>query len=142
MAQKLRKERGQNLDAFINTFIQSIEQSSMTDIGEDVIMMKEFKPKPNKPQPPGISSIFGNLFNLRIPTYNDDISHSYIPKNSVIGPTQCLIYLRKANFKSKIHLSVFIIIIFIYIFSFKNIRCTTNHDSLCVRFNSNLSIAH
>lgn len=136
MTQKLRKERGQNLDPFISTFVQSIEQSSMTDIGEDVIMMREFKPKPSKPQPPGTSQIFGNLFNLRIPTHDDDETHSYIPKHSVIGPTQCLIYIRKEiNFFISMNFKLFI-----EFFSIKDIRCTTYHNSLRIRTHSNLTI--
>lgn len=93
MTQKLRKERGQNLDAFVSTFMQSIEQSSSTDIGEDVILIRDINTESAQNEPPGRNVVFGDLFELKSP------SHSNLPfvftKPSVYGPTQCLIYIRK-----------------------------------------------
>lgn len=100
MTQKLRKERGQNLDAFIGTFMQSIEQSSSTDIGEDVILIKDTNTEATgRNKPPGQNVVFGDLFELKSPT-----NHTNLPviftKSSVYGPTQCLIYIRKLNILS------------------------------------------
>lgn len=90
MTQKLRKERGQNLDAFICTFMQSIEQS--TDVGEDVIEMKEPKIF-NTKHPPGHSSIFGDLFGMK--TMNKKINPSRFVEQRrwIRGPCQCLVYI-------------------------------------------------
>lgn len=93
VTQKLRKERGQNLDAFIATFLQSIEQN--TDVGEDVIEMKEVKPSDSKPHPPGKSLVFGDLFAMKS-------AFKYPNKESLAeqmrwfhGPSECLIYICK-----------------------------------------------
>lgn len=97
VAQKLRKERGQNLDAFIHTFMQSIEQSSNTDIGEDVIMMKEIDSEHERPQPPGHNSIFGNLFGLGPATAHHNHASFGVRQHPAKGPSQCLIYIREWN---------------------------------------------
>lgn len=93
MTQKLRKERGQNLDTFICTFMQSIEQN--TDVGEDVIEMKEVKPTDTKPQPPGQNLVFGDLFGMKS-------AFKYPNKDALDeqmrwfqGPSECLIYICK-----------------------------------------------
>lgn len=96
MTQKLRKERGQNLDAFICTFMQSIEQS--TDVGEDVIEMKEIKPTDGKPRPPGQSLIFGDLFGMKS-SYKQPNKEALAEQMRWIrGPSECLIYIRKSIF--------------------------------------------
>lgn len=90
MTQKLRKERGQNLDALICSFMQSIEQS--TDFGEDVVGMKESKIH-NTKHPPGHSLIFGDLFNVK--TVNQKINPSMFAEQRrwIRGPCQCLVYI-------------------------------------------------
>lgn len=93
VAQKFRKERGQNLDAFIHTFMQSIEQSSNTDIGEDVIMMREIGSEPSRPQPPGLNPIFGNLFGLKSATIHHNHASYGVPLHSARGPSHCLTYI-------------------------------------------------
>lgn len=129
MTQKLRKERGQNLDSFISTFMHSIEQSSSTDIGEDVILMKEIKGETKKPRPPGQSPVFGNLFCMNsFCSLNCSIGEVRANKHSVRGPAQCLIYIRKllVEIQSKCaclqHFSS--------LFSFRNFKCTKNSNSL------------
>lgn len=97
MTQKLRKERGQNLDVFICTFMQSIEQS--TDFGEDVIEMKEPKVH-NTKHPPGHSLIFGDLFGIK--TMNKKINPSMFAEQRrwIRGPCQCLVYISEYDAQS------------------------------------------
>lgn len=94
VTQKLRKERGQNLDAFICTFMQSIEQSSNTDIGEDVIEMRDGKANERKPKPPGRNLVFGDLFGIKntIKSSNQILAAQ---QSWIHGPSQCLIYICK-----------------------------------------------
>lgn len=93
MTQKLRKERGQNLDPFINAFMQSIEQSSTTDIGEDVCLIKDINADSNVSKRPGQNLVFGDLFELRSSPSFYSLPFM-LSKPSVYGPTQCLIYIR------------------------------------------------
>lgn len=94
MAQKLRKERGQNLDAFICTFMQSIEQS--TDVGEDVIEMNEAKPTEAKPQsPPGESLVFGDLFGMKSAFKQPNREALAEQLRWFQGPSECLVYICK-----------------------------------------------
>lgn len=89
VTQKLRKERGQNLENFVTNFMQSIEPN--TDVGEDVILMNETQNSSKKPQPRR-NFVFGDLFELKYaPKY---LSQS-IRVHSVRGPSQCLIYICK-----------------------------------------------
>lgn len=71
--------------------MQSIEQS--TDVGEDVIEMKEIKPSEMKLHPPGESLVFGDLFGMK---------SSFKPPNKealaeqmhwIQGPSECLIFI-------------------------------------------------
>lgn len=94
VTQKLRKERGQNLDAFVNTFMLSIEQSNSTDIGEDVILIKDIDSESCRPEPPGRNLVFGDLFELKS-TFNYNSLPFVLCKPSIYGPTQCLIYICK-----------------------------------------------
>ncbi|XP_055530775.1 sorting nexin-14-like [Wyeomyia smithii] len=87
MTQKLRKEKGQSLDAFMVTFMHSIEQSP--DIGEDVIQFKEIVKKKHKT--PGQSLVFGDLFELKKGSKNTHTTT--LLSHSVRGPSQCLIYI-------------------------------------------------
>ncbi|XP_055305467.1 uncharacterized protein LOC129570086 isoform X2 [Sitodiplosis mosellana] len=92
MANKLRKERGQNLDTFICTFMQSIEQS--TDVGEDVIEMKEIKPTDVKPHPPGHSLVFGDLFGIKSYGVKQPNKEALAEQMQWLqGPSECLIYI-------------------------------------------------
>lgn len=95
MTQKLRKERGQNLDAFICTFMQSIEQS--TDVGEDVIEMNEVKhPFELKPQsPPGQSLVFGDLFSMKSAFKQPNREALAEQLRWFQGPSECLVYICK-----------------------------------------------
>lgn len=95
VTQKLRKERGQNLDAFIYTFMQSVEQSASTDIGEDVIMMKDIKLQTSAAEPPGHNLIFGDLFELNSSQTFHDRTSSAVNQYLIQGPSQCLIYISK-----------------------------------------------
>ncbi|XP_053687378.1 sorting nexin-14-like [Sabethes cyaneus] len=87
VTQKLRKEKGQSLDAFMVTFMHSIEQSP--DIGEDVIQFKEVVKKKHKT--PGQSLVFGDLFELKKGSKNTHTTT--LLSHSVRGPSQCLIYI-------------------------------------------------
>lgn len=87
VTQKLRKEKGQSLDAFMVTFMHSIEQSP--DIGEDVIQLKDKVKK--KYKIPGQSVVFGDLFELKKASKNTHTTT--LLSHSVRGPSQCLIYI-------------------------------------------------
>lgn len=92
MTQKLRKERGQNLDAFICTFMQSIEQS--TDVGEDVIEMNETHSNDAKPQsPPGVSLVFGDLFGMKSAFKQPNREALAEQLRWFQGPSECLVYI-------------------------------------------------
>ncbi len=91
VTQKLRKERGQNLENFVTNFMQSIEPNA-TDVGEDVILMNDSKIASKKPQPPGRNFVFGDLFELK---YHQKYLNQTVEVHSVRGPSQCLIYIRK-----------------------------------------------
>ena len=90
MTQKLRKERGQNLDQFMVTFMQSIEQT--TEVGEDVRDLKNKEGNGNKGhQPPGHSFVFGDLFQLdRPPNDKSELNYHLHPANR---PSKCFIYI-------------------------------------------------
>ncbi|XP_055598547.1 sorting nexin-14-like [Uranotaenia lowii] len=88
VTQKLRKEKGQSLDAFMVTFMHSIEQSP--DIGEDVIQLKDSKVK-KKYKIPGQSVVFGDLFEQKKASKNTHTTT--LLSHSVRGPSQCLIYI-------------------------------------------------
>lgn len=66
VAVKLRKERGQDLDSFMQSFFHSIEQEA--DIGEDIASTQtrdeERSKKPKKPNHLGNVELYKNLFNL------------------------------------------------------------------------------
>lgn len=87
MTQKLRKERGQNLENFVQNFMQSIEPNA--DVGEDVVMMNDTK---SVPKPPGRNFVFGDLFELK---YHPKYFNQTVQVHSVRGPSQCLIYICK-----------------------------------------------
>lgn len=87
VTQKLRKEKGQSLDAFMTTFMHSIEQSP--DIGEDVIEVKSTLKK--KFKQPGQSVVFGDLFELKKASKNTHTTT--LLSHSVRGPSQCLVYI-------------------------------------------------
>lgn len=72
--------------------MQSIEQS--TDVGEDVIEMKEIKPTDIKlNHPPGHSLIFGNLFGMK-PSFKQPNKEALAEQMRWIqGPSECLIYI-------------------------------------------------
>lgn len=89
VAQKLRKERGQNLENFVTNFMQSIEPNT-ADVGEDVILMTEKKTVPKKPQPPGRNFVFGDLFELK---YHPKYLNQTYQVHNVRSPSQCLIYI-------------------------------------------------
>lgn len=93
VTQKLRKERGQNLDPFIFSFMQSVEQNASTDIGEDVILIKDSKNESLKPEPPGRNVIFGDLFEIKSSSNIFKYSLNIINHPVVRGPSQCLIYI-------------------------------------------------
>ncbi|XP_055706520.1 sorting nexin-14-like [Phlebotomus papatasi] len=89
VTQKLRKERGQNLDNFMVSFMQSIEQT--TDVGEEVIEMREESER-RKPNPPGRNLVFGDLFEVHKNAHllhNSSLALPYTIK----GPSQCLVYI-------------------------------------------------
>ncbi|GAB0098115.1 Cyclophilin-type peptidyl-prolyl cis-trans isomerase, conserved site [Sergentomyia squamirostris] len=89
VTQKLRKERGQNLDNFMVAFMQSVEQA--TDVGEDVIEMKEAGER-RRPNPPGRNRVFGDLFEVH---KNAHLLHnsSFALPYTVKGPSQCLVHI-------------------------------------------------
>ncbi|XP_053679251.1 sorting nexin-14-like [Anopheles nili] len=87
VTQKLRKEKGQSLDVFMNTFMHSIEQSP--DVGEDVA--QENEPVSRKIKLPGQSVVFGDLFELK---KSSKYTHTTtLMSHSVRGPSQCFIYI-------------------------------------------------
>lgn len=86
---KLRKEKGQSLDTFMQTFMHSIEQNP--DVGEDVMFMRGEDELP-KPSPPDNNIVFGNLFELKRASMGSSLS-TFSAKNEIRGPSQCLIYI-------------------------------------------------
>lgn len=91
VTQKLRKERGQNLESFMVGFMQSIEPAT-TDVGEDVIMMTVPKKETKRPSPPGRNLVFGDLFALK---QSAKYVNSSVSVHDVKGPSQCLVYIRE-----------------------------------------------
>ncbi|XP_055383608.1 sorting nexin-14-like [Condylostylus longicornis] len=87
--QKLKRERGQNLDSFLLVFLQSLEQS--TDVGEDVIKVNEKKLIGKSHYSTGFNPVFGNLFCLNKASKNFQMS-SYISFET-IGPSRSLLYI-------------------------------------------------
>lgn len=87
---KLRKEKGQSLDAFMTTFMQSVEQNP--DMGQDVMYMDTEDSKIQRPSPPDNNSVFGNLFELKRASLNASTA-KIIASNNVKGPSQALIYI-------------------------------------------------
>lgn len=75
--------------------MQSIEQS--TDIGEDVIEMKEINTGDKKIRPPGQSLIFGDLFGMKSANKHVNQYTFAERQNWVRGPSQCLVYICKDN---------------------------------------------
>lgn len=92
VTQKLRKERGQNLDQFMATFMQSIEQS--TDVGEDVCLQQASGgggATTEAREPPGKNLVFGDLFELRRPPNGKEALNYHL--HPVRGPSKCFIYI-------------------------------------------------
>lgn len=91
---KVRKERGQNLDQFMATFMQSIEQS--TDVGEDVAQMNNIGHSEQNKEAhfaPGDSLVFGDHFELRKPRNGKEaLNYHHHP---VRGPSKCLVFIGK-----------------------------------------------
>lgn len=84
---KLKKERGQNnLDQFMHTFMQSIEQK--TDVGEDIGGQGG---QDSCHRPPGKSLVFGDLFELRKPPNGKEALNYH--RHPVRGPSKCLVYI-------------------------------------------------
>lgn len=84
VAVKLRKERGQDLDSFMQTFFHSIDQEA--DMGEDIAStqtQEEAKLRLKKKLSQGNIELFKNLFNIsRQPIVNDATTIPHI-KSSV-----------------------------------------------------------
>lgn len=92
--------------------MQSIEQS--TDVGEDVIEMKEIKPTDAKTHPPGHSLVFGDLFGMK-PSYKQPNKEALAEQMRWIqGPSACLVYICKLElilcrcYSSKLFASILI----------------------------------
>lgn len=105
VTQKLRKERGQNLETFISSFMQSIEQT--TDLGEDVIQLNATEttgatesprklPPPRKLTPPGRNLVFGDLFESKKRLFQQPhcaaVSRDQW-SNGIAGPSKCAVYI-------------------------------------------------
>lgn len=73
--------------------MQSIEQS--TDVGEDVIQMKENYNDDVDLQPPGHSLIFDDLFGIKHSVKHVNQISCAEQQNWIHGPSQCLIYICK-----------------------------------------------
>lgn len=88
-----RKERGQHMDHFMGTFMQSIEQS--TDYGEDVIQMHKKRgwsvSEERESRVPGKNLVFGDLFELRKPPNGFGVLNYH--QHPVRGPSRCLVYI-------------------------------------------------
>lgn len=89
VAQKLRKEKGQNLDPFMSIFMQSVDQIP-ADYGEDVIKIKDRKFKLDNSKHPGNNLVFGDLFEMKSQSQS-----TTLPIHCVKGPSQCFIYICK-----------------------------------------------
>lgn len=100
VTQKLRKERGQNLDSFMQTLMHSIEQN--TDIGEDVI---DIKIDHKKIEPPIKNLVFGDLFEIKS---LKTISNHALPY-PVTGPSKCFTYILVRILKAPIIIVRFIL---------------------------------
>jgi hypothetical protein len=103
MAVKLRKERGQDLDGFMQSFMNSIEQEA--DIGEDIAstQLKEDENRRRKmPNLLGNSEVFKNLFNIptqsRISQYSVD-SHLKTASDCLLYFMDSLLKLHKVLMK-------------------------------------------
>lgn len=97
VAQKLRKEKGQNLDPFMSIFMQSVDQIP-ADFGEDVIKMKDRKFKLKNSKHPGNNLVFGDLFEMKSQSQS-----TTIPIHCVKGPSQCFIYICKFSVFKWVH---------------------------------------
>ncbi len=87
MAVKLRKERGQNLDSFMQTLINSCEQS--VEHGEDPVQ-KLINETPKKISTKSEKNVmYGNLFDLK--TSTNLVNHDS-PFNGNYNPSNTLIY--------------------------------------------------
>lgn len=76
--------------------MQSIEQN--TDIGEDVIEMKEPKMH-NTKDPPGHSLTFGDLFGVKALNKKVNLSTFAEQRRWIRGPCQCLVYISEYGVK-------------------------------------------
>lgn len=137
VTQKLRKERGQNLDAFICTFMQSIEQS--TDVGEDVIEMKESKPIDTKLKPPGQSSVFGDLFGMKSSHKQSNKEALAEQMHWIQGPSECLIFISELRF-SRILIIRQLANNFSFHFSGSHIGCESIYRALYLRPDSYIKV--
>lgn len=73
--------------------MQSIEQS--TDVGEDVIEMKEIKSNDSKHRPPGQSLVFGDLFGMKSSFKHPNKEALVEQMRWIQGPSECLIFICK-----------------------------------------------
>jgi sorting nexin-14 len=89
---KLRREKGQSLDAFMTAFMHSVEQCP--EIGEDVMDMKIEKVKLAY-NIPGNNTVFGNLFDIRRGSklYSGNLEAATGELHVRMAPSQCLIYI-------------------------------------------------
>lgn len=103
VTQKLRKERGKNLESFIVGFMQSIDASPSGggSTNEDVILMTGQKKKIISP--PGRNLVFGDLFELKS---SAKYFNSSVSLHDAKGPSQCLIYIRKYSSFGAIPLNI------------------------------------
>lgn len=73
--------------------MQSIEQS--TDVGEDVIEMKEIKATEHIQHPPGHSLVFGDLFGMKLSFKQPNKEALAEQMRWIQGPSECLIFICK-----------------------------------------------
>lgn len=88
VAVKLRKERGQNLDSFMQTLINSCEQS--VEHGEDPVQKLNREATKKFTRKPGNNLMYGNLFDLK--TSTGLVNHDS-PFNGNYSPSKSFIYL-------------------------------------------------
>lgn len=88
MAVRLRKEKGQDLDNFMKTLFQSIEQQE-TDFGEDIIYTQNKLEKQRNKMKFGNIELYQNLFNI---TGQSSVSTQITISSFIETPTQSLLY--------------------------------------------------
>lgn len=119
VTQKLRKERGQHLDNFISSFMQSIE--FVPDLADDAAVAAELSKQPTvqlrKKTPPGRNLVFGDLFELRRSLIHSNSTHengsnARCWSSNVRGASKCLVFICKSSLDFDVYYTMLIVYFF------------------------------